>query len=303
MWEYIKRNTALSIATVTVITITFILINVFVTAQILIDKAATYLNQQQKISILYSPEAKEEEIMDLKGKLEEFDCVDKVVYKDSKTLQRENLKSLGFTDDEIKTFLDNQEEYIKILQIALKPDQDISQLLNFIKQEKDKGSQIMNVLYFEDLLNKIKTISRGLKISGTVVTALLLFISVQLIYFTISFTVLKQKDEIKTMYLVGAPKQKITTPFALQGGFYASISALVSMIFLVLILVTVKYTLGHNMFIQAIKDLLTTTGARSLLTLNNLIIITSLETIAGFLLGFLFAKFAANNTIKKFNYD
>ena len=302
-WEYIKRNKALSYATVIVITITFILINLFVSAQILIDKLANYLNSQQKISIIYNPDASEKEIMAFKNELSKFPAVKKIVYEDSKTLQRENLKALGFNEEEIKTFLEDQEEYIKILQIQLEPNKDIQNLVNYIKQAKDKGAPIMSVLYFEELLSKIRTISRGLKVTGLIVTSLLLFISLQLIYFTISFSVYKQRREIKTMYLVGAPKNKIILPFALQGAIYGAVSALLSVLLGWGTLIIIKKTLRNNLFLQILKGLLVATGLRSLISSQLFLGLLIIELLSGFLLGFIFARLATNNTIKKLNYD
>ncbi len=301
--EYIRRNKALSIATIIVLTITFILINIFLSAQIITDRIAAYLNKQQKISILYDPDAKKEEIMTLKKELEKYPSVRRVIYKDSATLQRETLKSLGLSEDQIEEFLQNQENAIKILQIELKPNQPYQDILNRIDKEQKRGIPIVSVVYFKKLIDRIRTISKGIKIAGGIISGGLIVISLQLIYMTISFSVTKLKDEIKTMYLVGAPKSTITQPFAIQGGIYGALSALAAFAVLTSTALLLKLLLADNYFIKSLHNLLTVLEIPQLI--NNRAITTAIlaEGILGFIIGYVFGNMAVNNTIKKLNYD
>ncbi len=301
--QYITRNKALSAATTIVILVTFILINSLIIAQVIIDKTASYLNKQQKISILYEPETTKEDILKFKSELETMPGVKKVVYKDSKELQRDNLRSLGLSDDEVNSIVTSQEDYIKILQIELKPDSDQEVVVDTIKKAKQEGAPIISFVYFKNLIERIKSISNGLRISGFIVTGALIIISIQLIYLTISFTVTKMNNEIKTMYLVGASKSKITTPFAIQGAIYGLIAAFLAYISFIVILFLVKITLHDNVFVQTIKELLSSIGVTAFLEQKTLIIILGIETAVGLILGYAFAYMAANNTIKQLNYD
>jgi len=296
--KYIKRNKGLSIATIIVITITFLLGNLSLMLNFVASKTADYLESQPTLSILYDPKEKMNNIEALKEYLEKDEKVKSVEIRDSEDMQRDYLKAMGIPDDEFDFYM--SEEYrIKILRIKLEPNVEIDPYLNLAKDEKNKGAQIIKILFFKDIAQKIKQFSNAVKLVGVAITLLMVFISVVLIYLTISFSINRFATEIEIMQLVGAEPNVVIHPFSLQGAFYGMAAASLSYTIVSLLILAIFSVLRNNvifLFIRNISDQIGITNPVNLLP--NLILLGVCEVIIGGLLGFICSYIVAKKYIK-----
>jgi cell division transport system permease protein len=75
-------------------------------------------------------------------------------------------------------------------------------------------------MYFKDVVDNLKTLSRIITIGSVVLISILLLITISLIRVTIGFNINAHKDEIEIMHLVGGTDRFIKLPLILEGLFY-----------------------------------------------------------------------------------
>lgn len=97
--------------------------------------------------------------------------------------------------------------------------------------EKIRGiNGITRVKYNQEIIGKLTTFARYIRLGGIIVIAVLIAISVFIISNTIKLTVASRKREINIMKYVGATNTYIKTPFVLEGILFGILAALISIV-------------------------------------------------------------------------
>lgn len=261
--KYIRRNPGLSLASVVIITVTFSLGSIFFVMNQFATKAVTYLQSQPTLSVFYDPKEKEENIVKFKTFLEKKDGVTKVTYSSSADIQKQYLTSIGIAPDQQSqyTFDTNQ---IRILRIQLRPDIDYKPFVQLVNDEKNRGALIIEIVFFQEVVDKIRQFSNTVVVSSITVTVFLLIISVVLVFLTIGFTINRFSQEIEIMDLVGADPKVIAQPFKLQGAVYGTTAAAISFISLATFWLVANLILKDNILFKYIHDLMADVGLEAL---------------------------------------
>lgn len=297
-WKYIRRNPGLSLATIVIMTITFAIGIILMLVNVIASSSVTYLQSQATISILYSPQEKEESIMSFKTFLEKQDGVISVKYVTWAELQKDSLSNIGISEEQQSKY--TFENYqIRILRLQIKPDQNYNYFLSLIDSEKNKGAQIIEVVFIPNIVEKLKQFSNTVRLGGVAAIFFLVLVSMVLIYLTIGFTVNRFAGEIEIMQLVGAEPRLIMLPLALQGAFYGVVSALFAYIGLILVWVSAIFLLQSNVIFQFIQRMITTVGLGELFTISPLFVIFGIILlIIGLLTGLICSYLATKRYIK-----
>lgn len=297
-WKYIRRNPGLSIATVVIITITFSMGTLLFLLNLLARETVTYLQTQPTISVFYDPREKEDNVLAFKSFLEKQPGMIKVSYNTSAEIQKNYLSSIGIAED-------NQDQYafdtnpIKIIRLHLEPNADYDKFVQLVNEEKSKGALIMDIVFFKEIVDKIKEFSNTIALGGSIVTGFLLIISLVLIYLTIGFTINRFAQEIDIMQLVGAEPKLILMPFTLQGAFYGTIAALISYISMLLLWFGANLALKDNILFTFFKNIISEVGLGGLYTLSPFYLLFGLILIIlGFLVGFACSYLATRRYIR-----
>jgi len=100
-----------------------------------------------------------------------------------------------------------------------------------ILQTDQYADLVDNVDFYEkkDTIEKVYAITKNINIGGLILTAILVIISVLVVFNTTKLAVDSSKDEIGTMKLVGASNWFIRGPFIIQGAIYGIIAFVISM--------------------------------------------------------------------------
>jgi cell division transport system permease protein len=297
-FKYIRRNPGLSLASIVIITVTFSLGTIFFVLNQFANKSVAYLQSQPTLSIFYDPKEKEENILKFKGTLEKSTGVEKVTYSTSADIQKQYLTSIGISADQQGqyTFDANQ---IRILRVQLKPNVDYLPFVKMVDDAKNNGALIIDRVFFQDIVDKIRQFSNTVTVSSLVITVFLLIISLVMVYLTIGFTINRFAQEIEIMELVGAESKIIATPFILQGAFYGTIAAFISFTSIVAIWAIAVVILKDNILFEFIRDMMTSVGLRDLFRPSLLFIIFgAIELSLGTAIGYGCSFFATKRYIK-----
>jgi cell division transport system permease protein len=106
------------------------------------------------------------------------------------------------------------------LEIRAKDIESLLTVIETINTEKETNVYIDEVLYFKDVVENLRALSRIIGIGSILLISSLLLITFSLIRVTIGFNINAHQDEIQIMHLVGGTDRFIKIPFILEGCFY-----------------------------------------------------------------------------------
>lgn len=111
----------------------------------------------------------------------------------------------------------------KIKVVKIEDTENIVETLNEIEG-------ISKIKYHKDIIDKLETLAKYIRLGGIIVIVLLISISVFIISNTIKITVASRKREIGIMKYVGATNSYIKTPFVVEGILFGIVAAIVSIL-------------------------------------------------------------------------
>lgn len=222
----IKRNKVLSLSTIFVIGIVFMLCSFFISLSIIAKKAVKYYEQKAQVIVFFKKDAPEEEIFEFRDAIYDESLIEDIEYisqDDALEIYRED-------------FADNPDLIATVTADALPPSLEIRAssidnlivVIEDINKIRETNAYIDDVMYFKDVVENIKTLSRVINIGSIVLISSLGIISFFLIRLTIGLNIKNHGDEIEIMNLVGSSDSFIKYPYILEGAFYGLIGGVIS---------------------------------------------------------------------------
>ncbi|MDO5713034.1 MAG: permease-like cell division protein FtsX [Tissierellia bacterium] len=220
LWRNKAMGTASIISITAVLLIFGIVLLMILNVNKIVFDAGTKLD---KVVLFLEDEVTEQQKDDLIGTIE----------------TNKKVKSVSFTSKEEaleeykKSFED--EEYIfeglpgnplpASLTVEVENLEDANQVVNEVKDFPG----VYKVQYFDEVVEKMIKISKGVQIGGGLVVFILIFVAIVLIHNTIKIALTNRHREIQIMKYVGAKNQYISGPFLLEGMFFGLIGALLGL--------------------------------------------------------------------------
>ncbi|MFA5633703.1 MAG: permease-like cell division protein FtsX [Candidatus Dojkabacteria bacterium] len=214
----IKRNKLLSFSTVFVTTIVLAISSLFISAAIFAQKAVRYYEKRAQVIIFFKRDAPEKQILATREKIYDKELIEEILY-----VSQEDALLIYQRD-----FADNPDLLATVTADSLPPSLEIRardidsliEIIEIINSEKETNAYIDDILYFKDVVDNLRTLSRIINIGSIVLISGLLLITFSLIRITIGFNINAHRDEIRIMHLVGSTDKFIRLPFILEGLFY-----------------------------------------------------------------------------------
>lgn len=252
----VKRNRWLSLATIFVTTIVLGISSFFISAALMGHQAVKYYEQRAQVIVFFKQDTPEADVLTFRDKIYDPQLITNIKY-----VSQEDALSIYQQD-----FADNPDLISTVTADSLPPSleiqannvDDLLKVISNINTAKETDPQIDEVMYFQDVVSNLRTLSRIINIGAVVLIAGLLLISFFLIRITIGFNINAHKDEIKIMNLVGSSESFIKTPFLFEGAFYGLVGGvLAATLIIVPWYVVVMYTHGTDFstwLSQALSD-------------------------------------------------
>ncbi|HDR4421458.1 permease-like cell division protein FtsX [Bacillus mobilis] len=218
----LSRNGWMTFASVSAVTVTLLLVGVFLTAIMNMNHFATKVEQDVEIRVHIDPAAKEADQKKLEDDMSKIAKVDSIKYSSKEEELKRLIKSLG---DSGKTFeLFEQDNPLKnVFVVKAKEPTDTATIAKKI----EKMQFVSNVQYGKGQVEKLfDTVKTGRNI-GIALIAGLLFTAMFLISNTIKITIYARSTEIEIMKLVGATNWFIRWPFLLEGLFLGVLGSII----------------------------------------------------------------------------
>ena len=221
-FKSVVRNFSLSLASISCITITLIIVALAIIASFNVDNFTKEIEKDMTIVVFMDNESTDDDIKDAETRIKKLSNVEKYTYQ-SKVDVKEQMQS---ESDAFKAVLDEWDEdespLKDTLQIKVKDVTKIKDTANKIKNM----DHVSVVRYGEGYVDKMVTAFSSIeKVTYGIVVALIV-VTIFLIINTIKLTISARHREIEIMRVVGASNISIKIPFIIEGmilGLFGSI--------------------------------------------------------------------------------
>lgn len=222
----------MTIASVSAVTVTLILVGVFALIMMNLNKVATDLENDVEIKVLIDETADEAAEKALVEKVKKLPGVSEMTYSTKEDELTKLVKDFG---DDFKLFEQSNPLRNVIYVKAADPQQTAK-----IAKAIDKYEYTYDVMYGEGKVEKLFNFLNISRNVGIVLILGLLFTAIFLISNTIRITIIARRDEIEIMKLVGATNSFVRIPFLLEGMWLGILGSIIP--------IAVVTTLYHNVY-------------------------------------------------------
>ena len=252
------RNGWMTLAAISAVTMTLLLVGSFVAILFNVNKLATDIENDVSVRVFIDLGAQESDRENLRSELEKIPNIETITYS---TRDEELDKLIGSYGEEFNLFGgdDNPLHDVFILSTAM-PDQtgdvaEAAEKLTFVAKVEYGGTTAEKLF---DTISTMRTI-------GVIIIVGLLLIAIFLISNTIRITIFSRSTEIEIMRLVGAKNSYIRWPFLIEGSFIGLIGSLIPTIILVfmyrfLYQLGTDYLIGSNFALLSPEPFIYYTG-------------------------------------------
>lgn len=219
----VTRNISLSLASITCITITLIIVGLALIIGFNIRSATNELKSDLSIIVFVSNDADEFDLKSVETQIKGLDNVVDIQLKSKEELKEEMMEE----NDTFKNVMQNWDQTENpLLNTYIVKVKDADSLSETAK-EIEKISSVALVKYGEGMVEKLLMAFDGVEKAALVAVVALIVVTIFLIMNTIKLTIFSRRDEIGIMRLVGASNSTIRMPFIFEGMFIGLIGAII----------------------------------------------------------------------------
>lgn len=216
-----RRSPYQSFSAALIMALTFFAISVFAFLSVVSINLIDYLESRPQLTVFFSDAATPSEIAILKKKIEATGKTISVRYvskKDALQIYKEQNKK-----DPVLLDLVTADILPASLEIQTSKAEYLSTLIPMVK----KSGNIEQIIYQQDIVDKLVAWTNALRLVGIVVISVLVLVSIFVILTIIGIKITVRREEIEIMKLIGATNWFIRTPFVLEGMMYGFFGALI----------------------------------------------------------------------------
>lgn len=248
-FKSVFRNFSLSLASISCITITLVVVAISIILTYNVNNFATLVEKDVTIVAFLDVDIDNEGRQSVSSDIRKLDNIESVTFQSKVDIAEEMMES----SEVFKNIMQNWDESSSPIQdtylVKVKDINDIGKTANEIK--KIEGVSVIK--YGEGMIEQLVSIFDIVrKISIGVVVALIL-VTAFLITNTIKITIFSRRREIDIMRLVGASNTNIKIPFILEGLFLGALGSAIPIIATVYGYVAVYNNVGGQLFSPFIK--------------------------------------------------
>ena len=233
------RNFSLSLASISCIAITLIVVGISIVLSYNVENMTDSIKIVVTMVVFLKSDTTEDEVKDIQKKITNMGNIEEIKFKSKKEYAEETKER-----DEVFSFIvDNwTDETNPLLDSFLIKVKEVEEIKNTASSIK-KIDKVELVNYGEDMVDQLITVFDVIrKVSIGAVVALIL-VTAFLIANTIKLAIFSRKTEIEIMRLVGASNISIKIPFIIEGSFIGILGSIIP-----IILMIYGYTSLYNYF-------------------------------------------------------
>jgi cell division transport system permease protein len=235
----VVRNFSLSLASISCITITLIVVSIAMLLTYNVNNFASNVEKDVTIVVFMNVDITAEQTDDVLEKIKQIDGIESYTYQSKMQIAEEMMSESDVFKNIMADWTEETSPLQPTYQIKVK---DINKIGTVAKQIENID-YVETVKYGEGMIEQLVSVFDVVrKISIGIVIALII-VTAFLITNTIKITIFSRKNEIDIMRLVGASNINIKIPFILEGLVLGIIGSIIP-----IILTTYGYTTLYNNF-------------------------------------------------------
>jgi len=225
-FKSVFRNFSLSIASISCITITLLIVAISMVLSYNIENIATLIKKDFSIVVFVENDATLEEISNIESQIKKLDNIDTYIYENKDEVAESWKNSSDTFKAIIESWDENENPLADTFSIKVVDVDKISDTAEKIKNI-DKVSLVRyGEGIVEQLLSVLEIVEKFL--IGVVVA--LILVTIFLVSNTIKITIFSRRKEIEIMRLVGASNSNIKMPFRIEGFFIGLLGSIIPII-------------------------------------------------------------------------
>jgi len=233
------RNFSLSLASISCITITLIVVSIAMLLTYNVNNFASNVEQDVTIVVFMNVDITAEQTDDVLEKIKQIDGIESYTYQSKMQIAEEMMAE----SDVFKNIMADWTEETSPLQPTYQIKVEDINKIGTVAKQIENIDYVETVKYGEGMIEQLVSVFDVVrKISIGIVIALII-VTAFLITNTIKITIFSRKNEIDIMRLVGASNINIKIPFILEGLVLGIIGSIIP-----IILTTYGYTTLYNNF-------------------------------------------------------
>lgn len=222
-FKSLGRNSWMTLASISAVTVTLLLVGVFAVIMMNLNKVASDLENDVEIRVMIEiiPDETEAKLAEsqLVEKIKSLPDVEEVTYSSREEELSKLIKDFG---DELSLYEQNNPLYNVLYVKAADPLKTAA-----VAKQIESLEHALEVKYGEGKIEKLFNFLEISRNVGLVLILGLLFTAMFLISNTIRITIIARKDEIEIMKLVGATNSFVRIPFVLEGMWLGLIGSII----------------------------------------------------------------------------
>lgn len=225
-FKSVARNFSLSLASISCITITLLIVAVGLILSSNVENITKLVKEDFTIVSFVDVSTTDEELKILKEEIEKISNVESIEHQTKKQIATEMKETSSSLASIIDTWSDDENPLYDTLLVKVKDTEKISKTAEKI-QSLEKISEVQyGKGMVEDILIMFNVVEKAMIIAMIALVLVTLF----LITNTIKITIFSRKREIEIMRLVGASNFSIKQPFVIEGLCLGFLGALIPII-------------------------------------------------------------------------
>ena len=245
------RNFSLSLASISCITITLIVVAVSIVLSYSVEKFTKIIEKDVTIVAFISNDASEDSIKDIEKQILALDNINpkNVKFRDKMDISEEMMQSSDVFKDIMQDWTKEESPIQNTYQIKV---DDIDHIGNTAKEiEKIEG--ITSVKYGAGMVEQMVNVFDTVRKFSIIIVAALIIVNAFLISNTIKITIFSRKREIEIMRLVGASNTNIKIPFIMEGLFLGILGSILPVVVTILGYTKIYEHFNGRLFVSFIK--------------------------------------------------
>ena len=286
-FKSVFRNFSLSLASISCIAITLIIVAVSIVVSFNVENFTQEIERDLTIVVFVDNDATQEEVNNVKQELEKINEINKkeIVYKDKNSIKNDMAKESEVFNTVMAEWDEKDNPLKDTFQVKVKNAEKIGVTADKIKKIK----KVSVVRYGEGMVEKMISSFETIKKITYIAVIALILVTIFLIINTIKLTIFSRKREISIMRLVGASNFTIKTPFIIEGMILGMIGSLLPIGLIIFGYPALYDKLGGYVFSPLVKSI----GSASFVYTTSLIVL-----VIGIIVGMIGSASAVRKYLK-----
>lgn len=223
-FKSVFRNFSLSLASISCITITLVVVSIAVILTSNVNILTKKVEESLKIVVFLNTDITPEEVDSVELFIEGIDnCEKDPIYTDKKAIREEWMKSSDIFNSIMANWTDEENPLQSTFTVSVK---DINKISESAKQI-ETNEYVNAVKYGEGMIEKLVSVFTLVQKVSFITVIALVIVTAFLISNTIKITIFSRKREIEIMRLIGASNINIKVPFIIEGLFLGVLGAII----------------------------------------------------------------------------